>query len=83
MTREENAGIEFALNNFKAPRVLPVQRKRMADGSYKVRVSDIWGNRCTMYFTKEFINRCSLAVSNGCTRWSLEQRVDKNATPDI
>ena len=72
MTREENAGIEFALNNFKAPRVNPIQRKRMADGSYKVRAVDLWGNRCTMYFTNEFINRCSLAVSNGCTRWEGE-----------
>ena len=72
MTREENAGIEFALNNFVAPRVVPIQRKRMDDGSYKVRVVDLWGNRYTMYFTNEFINRCSLAVSNGCTRWAGE-----------
>ena len=69
MTREENLAIKFALNNFKAPKVQIKNKKRLADGSYKVRVQDIDNFLCTLYFDKPFIDKCIEITQKGQRYW--------------
>jgi len=69
MTREENLAIEFAINNFKAPKVRIKNKKRLADGSFKVRVQDIDNYLCTVYFDKSFIEKCIDITQKGQRHW--------------
>jgi hypothetical protein len=70
VTKDEKLGIDFALNNFMAPRLKVTDRKyRVTKDDYKVRVQDIDLFNCTLYFDKSFIDKCIEHVKAGGRRW--------------
>ena len=71
MTKDEKTGLDFALNNFKAPRLNVLKRKFLPEkNQYKVRVIDKDYFRCTLYFDKCFIDRCIEITKKGQRHWS-------------
>lgn len=68
-----NHAVNFALNNFKAPRLRIHNIKLRSDKQYKVRCSEIdedgFTVRCTLYFDESFIKKCLQFYNRGVRQW--------------
>ena len=68
-----NNAINFALNNFKAPKVKVLKIKYLStENQYKVRILETveYPARGTVYFDKGFIERCLEWYKKGVRHWA-------------
>jgi hypothetical protein len=74
MDRQDlNNAVNFALNNFKAPKVRVLSIKYLSSkDEYKVRISetDEYPARGTVYFPKPMIERCLEWYKKGARQWA-------------
>ena len=66
--------INFALNNFIAPKVRVLNIKYLSTkDEYKVRCAEIdeqgFTSRCTLYFEKPFVDKCLKWYKKGARHW--------------